>query len=485
MIEHPVFFNNKIGSRPYAKLNRIRCAYHRASTEIWVQSQSSKIEIDYVKFGFDFKSLHKYFISKSNVFMFDPIDNDLVSQVKSLLRKIKCPLTILESPLFLLKTPELDDYIKMKGGKLGKILNHASFYSWMRRNTGYLMTKDGKTVGGKMSWDTSNRKSIPKSVSIPKPFAKRQTQSHSIICENAWKWANETFPDHYGPPPSTSYKTVFKYLAIDHKSAHKLLDYFIRHKLSKFGSYQDAIMNIEGRDETIHMFHSNVSHVLNNGLISPKVVIERVLHWFEKSDQSEACLAQAEGFIRQVLGWREYARLVAVKYRPQFWKANGLKQRKRLTAAWYNGTTGSVPVDSVIKKAFDTAYLHHIERLMIMGNYMTLNQIHPRDMYQWFMEFAIDSYDWIMIVNVFGMAAHADMGDSMTKPYVSSSNYVLKMSHYKRGDWSDNWDALYYAFLHRHEKVFSKNPRMGLMMRGLKLKKQNEKEWLRLLTLLP
>jgi deoxyribodipyrimidine photolyase-related protein len=145
-----------------------------------------------------------------------------------------------------------------------------------------------------------------------------------------------------------------------------------------------------------------------------------------------------------------------------------------LSAKWYEGKTGVVPVDHTIEKAFSTGYLHHIERLMIMGNYMTLFGISPKEMYKWFMEFSMDSYDWVMIVNVFGMVAHADAkkGPTFTKPYISSSNYVLKMSHYKKEkSWTDEWDEAYYDFLEKYKDIWSKNPRMTFMMKGLEKKR--------------
>jgi len=200
-------------------------------------------------------------------------------------------------------------------------------------------------------------------------------------------------------------------------------------------------------------------------------LVQKIEHWFDKTkhrDRTNA-LAQVEGFLRQVIGWREFCRLAAWKYRDVLWNSNGLRARKRLNQNWYDGTTGIKPVDESIRKAFDTGYLHHIERLMIVGNYMTLSGIHPKEMYRWFMEFAMDSYDWVMILNVFAMASYADKGTAFTKPYISSSNYIRKMTHYEvYPNWTEDWDSKYYSFLAKHKKLFKKNPRLNLMMSGLK-----------------
>lgn len=176
-------------------------------------------------------------------------------------------------------------------------------------------------------------------------------------------------------------------------------------------------------------------------------------------------LNSLEGFIRQVIGWREYMRGV--------YRLTGRQQRCRnfwghthpMPRALYQGTTGIDPVDTVIRRVLRHAYCHHIERLMVLGNFMLLCEIHPDAVYRWFMELFIDAYDWVMVPNVYGMSQFADGGLSTTKPYISGSNYILKMSNFRKGAWCAVWDALYWRFIDLHRDFFAMNPRMSVMVK--------------------
>lgn len=155
---------------------------------------------------------------------------------------------------------------------------------------------------------------------------------------------------------------------------------------------------------------------------------------------------------------------------------NSFNHQNRLTNDWYFGTTGLPPVDDVIKKTLTRGYAHHIERLMIMGNIMFLCEFNPDDVYRWFMEMYIDAYDWVMVPNVYGMSQYADGGSMTTKPYISSSNYILSMSWYERGDWCDVWDGLYWRFIEKNREEFNRNPRMRMMVQQLdKLKDERKR----------
>ena len=138
---------------------------------------------------------------------------------------------------------------------------------------------------------------------------------------------------------------------------------------------------------------------------------------------------------------------------------------KTIPSSFYNGSTGIKPIDDVINTVYENAYCHHIERLMLLGNIMCLLEYDPDEVYRWFMEMFIDSYDWVMVPNVYGMSQYADGGVMSTKPYISGSNYILKMSDYKKGGWSAQWDALYWSFINNHRSFFLKNPRMSMMVR--------------------
>jgi len=198
--------------------------------------------------------------------------------------------------------------------------------------------------------------------------------------------------------------------------------------------------------------------MLNIGLLSPRQVIDAATGQMERVP-----LNAMEGFVRQVIGWREFVRLV--------YRTRGRRQRTQnfwrfsrgMPASFYDGSTGIDPVDHVIRQVLRTGYCHHIERLMVLGNFMLLCEIEPDAVYQWFMELFIDAYDWVMVPNVYGMSQYADGGLMTTKPYVSGSRYVLKMSDFKRGPWCAVWDALYWRFIDRHAEYFAGNPRMAMM----------------------
>jgi deoxyribodipyrimidine photolyase-related protein len=194
-----------------------------------------------------------------------------------------------------------------------------------------------------------------------------------------------------------------------------------------------------------------------------------------RNEKKEVPIASLEGFIRQILGWREYMRGMYLDRHVTLRTTNAFDHQRHLTADWYNATTGIPPVDDVIKKTLTRGYAHHIERLMVVGNMMILSEIHPNEVYRWFMEMYVDAYDWVMVPNVYGMSQYADGGSMTTKPYISSSNYILSMSHYERDEWSDAWDGLYWRFIEKHRDSFAKNARMRMMVQQLDKLQENRK----------
>ncbi len=217
------------------------------------------------------------------------------------------------------------------------------------------------------------------------------------------------------------------------------------------------------------LFHSVLTPMLNIGLLTPLQILEQAILHFERVQDSEdeVSLASAEGFIRQIMGWREYIRGVYQTMGRMQRIQNAWDHQRPLPSAFYDGTTGIDPVDQVIRRVLQYGYCHHIERLMILGNFMFLCQIQPHAVYQWFMELFVDAYDWVMVPNVYGMSQNADGGKITTKPYMSGSSYVLRMSNFKRGAWCEIWDALYWRFIDLHRERFLKNPRLSMMVRQL------------------
>jgi deoxyribodipyrimidine photolyase-related protein len=205
-----------------------------------------------------------------------------------------------------------------------------------------------------------------------------------------------------------------------------------------------------------------LSPLINIGLLTPQQVLDETLRYAEKASIP---INSVEGFVRQIIGWREfiyqvYARAGSKQRTRNYW---GFK--RTIPASFYDGTTGIVPLDDAIQKLQQTGYNHHIERLMIIGNFMLLCEFDPNQVYQWFMEMYVDAYDWVMVPNVYGMTQFADGGLMTTKPYISGSNYILKMSNYPKGEWQAIWDGLFWRFMHVHRSFFLQNPRLGMLVK--------------------
>jgi deoxyribodipyrimidine photolyase-related protein len=176
-------------------------------------------------------------------------------------------------------------------------------------------------------------------------------------------------------------------------------------------------------------------------------------------------LNSLEGFIRQIVGWREFIRLVYEREGTKQRTTNYWKFKRKIPTSFWTGDTGIAPIDSTIKKVLKTGYAHHIERLMVLGNFMLLCEFDPDEVHKWFMEMFIDAYDWVMVPNVYGMTQFADGGLMTTKPYISGSNYLMKMSDYEKGSWQPIWDGLFWRFMHVHRRFFLQNPRIGMLVK--------------------
>ena len=326
-----------------------------------------------------------------------------------------------------------------------------TFYEWQRKRLAILMDKSGKPVGGMYSFDTENRKKLPRAYQEPNipDFTKKDT----VYVDEARTYVTTYFKKSYGNIGSFVY-------AITHKSAQEALQDFVAHRLQDFGIYEDAITSIH---QTLN--HSVLSPYLNIGLLTPHECVQAVLSAYE---QGKAPLNSVEGFIRQIIGWREFIRVMYMLHGRTTRTKNFWNHTKLLDESWWQGITGILPIDNAIKNCLGSAYNHHIERLMIIGNYMLLSEIHPREAYIWFMEMYIDAYDWVMVPNVYGMSQFADGGIFATKPYISGSNYIIKMSDYKKGAWSEDWDKKFWQFLEKHEVFFMKNIRMRMLLQARK-----------------
>ncbi len=350
-----------------------------------------------------------------------------------------------ECPNFMLSTADLDAYFAGKSKYL-----QANFYQTQRKRFGYLM-EAGKPLGGKWSFDEDNRLPFPKDRKAPDLPAAAQGED-----AQAWAEAARYIEQHFAQAPGAEHGE-WSY-AVTRKGAQAWLQEFLEQRFYAFGRYEDAIQ----QQHTV-LHHSLLSVYLNAGLLNPKQILDAAV---EKAQRDQFGLNEVEGFVRQVLGWREF---ILGVYRLQ-----GRKQRTRnywgfsrkIPSAFYAGNTGIVPVDAVIKRVLNNAYCHHIERLMVLSNFMLLCEFDPDEVYRWFMELFIDAYDWVMVPNVYGMGQFADGGVMSTKPYISGSAYILRMSNFTKGPWTEVWDALYWRFIHVHRDFFLQNPRMGVMVKS-------------------
>jgi len=459
VIEHPIFWGNR-SDRPKMHFNPLKLLYHRSSMYYWYKTDTTAASYlkpaNYLDVDKYTKSALKKIISKyDTVFFYDPCDKQLKPELLNIIGEKRA--TILDSHLYYNTISDINEYHTKINDKKSDVskhsYNHASFYKWMRARTDILP--------GSKTYDTENRNKMPLDTKVPplpssgagKSPIKTALQQGSTVVSSSPK----------GQRKDLLSRLVFP---IDRASSLSWLRHFCKHRLSSFGEYQDAI-DSKGRG---YLFHSCISPMLNIGLITPHDVIKEVQGYYEKH-KATIPIASYEGFMRQVIGWREYQRYL---YEHAYTAINdtnhfGNKRRLRIGSAtsstnpWYNGTTGIVPVDDAIKHGFETGYLHHIQRLMVMGNFMNLVGVHPEDVYKWFMEFALDSYDWVMVGNVYSMALWSDAGVSMRKPYISSDSYVMKMSTYEKAEWNDIWYALFYDFVRRNSKQLKSTYYAGMV----------------------
>jgi deoxyribodipyrimidine photolyase-related protein len=436
LLEHPRFFSQ-------FNFHKQKLLFHRASMKAYAARLSRKhVKVHYIEHAKlrEAGGLAQLVEKKrvTEIAVTDACDFSLRDELQETARQLGAELTVAASPQFLCDAPSLETFFRGR-----KHLSMASFYRQQRKRLGVLV-EDGKPAGSKWSFDADNRRRLPADISIPVlPEVPRRRR----VAE-ACRYVLKHFPDHPGSVDDFFYP-------VTHADAKRWLRDFLEQRLAQFGPYEDAICRQEG-----FLFHSLLSPLINAGLLTPSEVVEQTLNY---SREHDVPLNSLEGFLRQVIGWREFMRAVYLLIGNKERTANFWGCQNELPAAFYQANTGIEPVDTVIKRVHRTAFAHHIERLMILGNFFLLCEIRPDEVYRWFMELFIDAYDWVMVPNVYGMSQYADGGRITTKPYISSSNYVRKMSDFPNGSWCDVWDALFWRFIHKHKKVFAGNPRMRVM----------------------
>lgn len=367
----------------------------------------------------------------------DPCDDWLESRVRQGLNASGVACRRLDDPHFLTPWHVFDEWSRNR-----KTWFFTEFYIQQRKRLRLLVDERERPVGGQWSFDPENRRKLPRDIRVPAIAPPPRDE----FVREAEQYVRSRFPDALGLADQFAYP-------ISRDEALAGLHEFVDRRLAQFGDYEDAMH----RDEAF-LFHSVLTPALNIGLLAPREVVDTVV-----ARADSVPLNSLEGFVRQVIGWREYTRGVYRQFGRRQRSRNFWRHERPIPAAFYSGTTGIEPVDVVIRRVLRHAYCHHIERLMILGNFLLLCEVAADAVYQWFMELFIDAYDWVMVPNVYGMSQYADGGLITTKPYISGSSYVLRMSNFRRGAWCDVWDALYWRFIHVHRDFFAANPRMAIM----------------------
>jgi len=454
LIEEHLFFKQY-------NFHKQKIAYHRASMKAHqAYLKTKKQKVHYVEstdpradIRILIKELAKEKVKK--IHFINPTDNWLEKRLHTAAKKYKIELVEHESPLFINTREDLLSFFK----PTKKSFFQTTFYKQQRKKRDILIEGNDQPVGGKWSFDADNRKKYPKGKTPPAiTFPEKDKYWTAAV-----KYVEKHFPDNLG---TLNTEPLYPYTRT---ATEKWLQQFFEFRFHQFGDYEDAIVSEES-----WLHHSVLTPMLNVGLITPMEIVNQAIDYANKN---QVPINSLEGFVRQIIGWREFIRGMyeckgSESRTKNFWGFN-----RKIPSSFYDGTTGIVPVDQTIKKVLRDGYCHHIERLMVLGNFMLLCEFHPNEVYRWFMELFIDAYDWVMVPNVYGMSQFADGGFFATKPYISGSNYIMKMSNYKKGDWQQTWDGLFWRFMDINRDFFLKNPRLGMLVHTFdKMNGQRKKE---------
>lgn len=471
LCEEPIYFgmrtvDNKIPnkSNPPLNFNKLKLIYHKSTMTYYydyLKKNIDSVKIQYIEYH-NLLNIKNYAFFKKDCIMFDPIDSLVIEKYT----KISKTITYLDTPLFLCSTKDLEEYHSQKKTKDSYF--HASFYTWQRSRLNILK--------GSKTYDTQNRNPLPLNIDIPNLPYNDSIKYKKIIIESI-DYVEKYFKNNLSPVNIDQSRHIITpdmiHFPITHDTTLSWVKDFCVQRLENFGKYEDSI---DSRPKNF-LFHSCISPMINIGLITPEEIIHIITDYYNKN-KTKIGIANYEGFIRQVIGWREYQRYIYKYAGEKMRNSNFFNNTKSLSSHWYSGTLGIKPVDDAIKLAIGDGYIHHILRLMVVGNFMNLCSIHPHQVYKWFMEFSLDSYDWVMIGNVYSMALWADGGLTMRKPYISGDGYILKMGNYKKedlGQWQDIWNSLLHHFIDKNSDKLSHTYYNGLV-KAWKKKSSQEKE---------
>ncbi|MBD1394197.1 cryptochrome/photolyase family protein [Mucilaginibacter glaciei] len=446
LIEETLFFN-------LYKFHKKKLVLHRASMKCYADHlRWQGIDVTYIEATDQLCDVRKLVTQLAaegvtSIHYAHVADDWLEKRLDSACAKHNIQLGVYRSPNWLNSADDVADYFDKR-----KTYFQTDFYTDQRKKRKILLEKDNKPLGGKWTYDSENRLRFPKTGIVPV----LDVPPKNKYVTDAAQWVDEHYPDNYGSTGSP-FGNLGGFYPVSYKEAGQWLDDFLRQRFQNFGIYEDAMVSSES-----FLYHSVLTPMLNIGLLNPAQIIDRALAYASENDVP---LNSLEGFLRQVMGWREFIHIV--------YRREGVKQRtknywgfkRKIPYSFWKGQTGIAPVDMVIKKVLATGYSHHIERLMVMGNFMLLCEFDPNEVYRWFMEMYVDAYDWVMVPNTYGMTQFADGGLMTTKPYISGSNYLIKMGDWPKGGWQQTWDGLFWRFMHVHRNFFLQNPRLGMLVK--------------------
>jgi deoxyribodipyrimidine photolyase-related protein len=415
-----------------------------------VESKGKKIIYETLDQTLSFNQSLKRIIEEYNITVLswmrssDIVPNQTLIEITN---ELKIDHEMYPNEMFLTPESELRDWFSRQKSPLME-----NFYHWQRQRTGILM--DGsKPLGGRWNYDTENRRPLPKDGLKPPELL---FPIHDALTKQVIDDVRSYFPTHPGTANDF-------WLPVTHTEAAQWLGSFINERFSQFGPYEDAM-----KDGESFLFHSVLSPLINCGLLSVSQVVDAALTAYTSNDIP---IESVEGFIRQLIGWREYMYGLYLS-EPTMISQNYFGFNKQLEDWWYtaDGLTQDLPppVLSALRTVQAYGYNHHIERLMILGNWFLLNEYDPRSVYRWFSSMYVDAYEWVMVPNVIGMSQYADGGRTATKPYISGGNYLQKMGRW----WPNAVDAkdsqftsLYWQFLQNNHEKLKSNFRMSLALK--------------------
>ena len=376
----------------------------------------------------------------------------LYDQIRRWQTRLGLPVAIREDDRFLCS---VEDFTAWAQGR--KQLRMEYFYRDMRKRTGYLIDADGNPEGGHWNYDPDNRRKWTGEPAAPPPYRAEP----DALTEEVIALVEACFSDHFGSLEGFHF-------AVTRDQARAALAHFVAHGLPCFGDYQDAMAT--GEDE---LFHSLLSPYLNIGLLGPQEVCEAAIKAYR---EGQAPLNAVEGFVRQIIGWREFVRGIYWLEMPDYARENRLGNQRDLPWFYWSGDTGMHCLSQCINGTRRNAYAHHIQRLMVTGNFALIYGVIPDQICDWYLAVYADAFDWVELPNTLGMVMHADAGLLGSKPYAASGKYIQRMSDYcgqcrykvsaTTGDDACPFNSLYWHFIDRHRRQFARNPRMALVYRN-------------------